>query len=174
MTCTNVETGKPEYLRITDMKKQIDLMRASASLPYASRIVEAGGKKLLDGGCSDSIPVRAFQRLGYGRNVVVLTRPEGYVKKPERRGLARVFYRRYPAFVKALESRPETYNRTVREIGEMERAGEVFVIRPSEALKIGRMSHDREEIVEAYKLGRRDAKKALEALKLWLGEKSNG
>lgn len=97
MTCTNVETGKPEYLRITDMKKQIDLMRASASLPYASRIVEAGGKKLLDGGCSDSIPVRAFQRLGYGRNVVVLTRPEGYVKKPERRGLARVFYRRYPA-----------------------------------------------------------------------------
>ena len=106
--------------------------------------------------------------------VVVLTRPEGYVKKPERRGLARVFYRRYPAFVKALESRPETYNRTVREIGEMERAGEVFVIRPSEALKIGRMSHDREEIVEAYKLGRRDAKKALGALKLWLGEKSNG
>lgn len=174
VTCTNVETGKPEYLRITDMKKQIDLMRASASLPYASRIVEAGGKKLLDGGCSDSIPVRAFQRLGYGRNVVVLTRPEGYVKKPERRGLARIFYRRYPAFVKALESRPETYNRTVREIGEMERAGEVFVIRPSEALKIGRMSHDREEIVEAYKLGRRDAKKALGALKLWLGEKSNG
>jgi predicted patatin/cPLA2 family phospholipase len=56
----------------------------------------------------------------------------------------------------------------------MERAGEVFVIRPSEALKIGRMSHDREEIVEAYKLGRRDAKKALGALKLWLGEKSNG
>lgn len=174
VTCTNVETGKPEYLRITDMKKQIDLMRASASLPYASRIVEAGGKKLLDGGCSDSIPVRAFQRLGYGRNVVVLTRPEGYVKKPERRGLARVFYRRYPAFVKALESRPETYNRTVREIGEMERAGEVFVIRPSEALKIGRMSHDREEVVEAYKLGRRDAKKALGALKIWLGEKSNG
>ena len=116
VTCTNVETGKPEYLRITDMKKQIDLMRASASLPYASRIVEAGGKKLLDGGCSDSIPVRAFQRLGYGRNVVVLTRPEGYVKKPERRGLARIFYRRYPAFVKALESRPETYNRTVREL----------------------------------------------------------
>lgn len=45
MTCTNVETGKPEYLRITDMKKQIDLMRASASLPYASRIVEARRKK---------------------------------------------------------------------------------------------------------------------------------
>lgn len=111
------------HLRITDMKKQI---RPDAGVGFAAlRLQDRGGrrKKALDGGCSDSIPVRAFQRLGYGRNVVVLTRPEGYIKKPERRGLARIFYRRYPAFVKALESRPETYNRTVREIGEMERAG---------------------------------------------------
>ncbi len=77
-------------------------MRASASLPYASRIVEAGGKSCWTAAALTASPVRAFQRLGYGRNVVVLTRPEGYVKKPERRGLARVFYRRYPAFVKAL------------------------------------------------------------------------
>lgn len=100
---------------------------------------------------------------------MVLTRPEGYIKKPERRGLARIFYRRYPAFVKALESRPETYNRTVREIGEMERAGEVFVIRPSEALKIGRMSHDREEIVEAYKLGREGCEKGSGSFKAMAG-----
>ena len=65
VTCSNLETGKAEYLRITDMKKQIDFMRASASLPYVSRIVEKDGMKLLDGGCCDSIPVAAFSALGF-------------------------------------------------------------------------------------------------------------
>lgn len=71
--CSNVETGKAEYLRIRDMKKEIDLLRASASLPYASRMVRVKGKKLLDGGCTDSIPVKAFRDMGFTKTVVVLT-----------------------------------------------------------------------------------------------------
>ena len=70
VTCSNVDTGKAEYLQITDMKRQIDLLRASASLPYVSRLVEYEGKRLLDGGCTDSIPVNAFMKMGYGKNVV--------------------------------------------------------------------------------------------------------
>lgn len=85
--CSNVETGKPEYLHLTDMKQQIDYLRASASLPLVSKIVHAGGKKLLDGGCTDSIPVKAFMELGYPRNVVVLTRHRGYRKKQREPGL---------------------------------------------------------------------------------------
>ena len=61
-TCTNVETGKAEYIKITDMMTQIDAMRASASMPYVSKIVNYKGMKLLDGGCADSIPVEAFKR----------------------------------------------------------------------------------------------------------------
>lgn len=82
-TCTNVETGKAEYIKITDMMTQIDAMRASASMPYVSKIVNYKGMKLLDGGCADSIPVEAFKRMGYDRIVVVLTRETGFVKKPE-------------------------------------------------------------------------------------------
>lgn len=167
VTCTNVETGKPEYLKVTDMKDQVDLMRASASLPYVSRIVEAGGMKLLDGGCSDSIPVRAFMNLGFKRCVVVLTRQQGYVKKPERSGLAKLFYRRYPEFVKSIENRPRTYNRTIRDIERLEKKGKIFVIRPSKELKIGRMSHDLKEITETYEAGRRDAKKCIKELAAW-------
>ena len=168
VTCTNLETGKPEYIRLTDMKEEIDYMRASASLPYVSRIVEKDGKKLLDGGCSDSIPVRAFMAMGYRRNVVVLTRPEDYRKKPEKKGLARIVYRKYPNFVRDLETRPEVYNRTVQDIEELERQGAVFVIRPSFALSIGRMSHDVKEIIAAYERGRSDAWDRLDALKTWL------
>ncbi|MEI3340306.1 MAG: hypothetical protein V8R80_10495 [Eubacterium sp.] len=39
--------------------------------------------KLLNGGCPDSIPVQAFRKLGFARNVVVLTQHDGYVKQPE-------------------------------------------------------------------------------------------
>ena len=80
-TCTNVETGKAEYIKITDMLSQVDAMRASASMPYVSKIVDYNGMKLLDGGCADSIPVEAFYKMGYERLVVVLTREAGFVKK---------------------------------------------------------------------------------------------
>lgn len=169
VTCTNVETGEAEHIKINDMVEEIDYVRASASMPYVSRIVEIGGKKLLDGGCSDSIPVRAFMELGYEKNVVILTRPAEYRKKPEKKGLVRAFYKKYPRFAKTLESRAEVYNQTVEDIRKLERQGEVFVIRPETALDIGRMSHDAEKIERAYERGRADGRACLEKLKVWLG-----
>lgn len=170
--CTNVENGEPEYVRITDMYEQIDALRASASMPYVSKIVEFEGMKLLDGGCSDSIPVKAMQKLGYEKNVVVMTRQEGYRKKPSRLGMAKAAYRKYPEFVETLKRRPETYNRQVEEIEEMVKNGEVFMIRPSINLQIGRMETNVSKIQLVYYIGRRDALSQLEALKEWLGIRS--
>lgn len=144
--CSNVETGKPEYLHLTDMKQQIDYLRASASLPLVSKIVHAGGKKLLDGGCTDSIPVKAFMELGYPRNVVVLTRHRGYRKKAEGTRLTELCYRHYPAFVKTIKNRPSVYNRTLDEIESLENSGQAFVIRPSRPLTIGRMEKDPQKL----------------------------
>lgn len=168
VTCTNVETGCAEYIRITDMKEQIDYVRASASLPFVSRIVEKDGKKLLDGGCADSIPVEAFMGVGYGRCVAVLTRQDGYEKKERRNKVAKLRYKKYPAFIRAIENRPWEYNQTLKRIHELEKSGDVFVIRPSKALEVGRMSHDRKAVLTAYKQGRMDAKKCLGELKEWL------
>ncbi len=168
--CSNLETGKPEYLHVTDMLGQVDLLRASASMPYVSRVVHFQGKKLLDGGCTDSIPVTAFRKMGYPRTVVVLTRHKGYKKKPEKTEMARVFYSRYPLFVQALSQRHVVYNRTLAEIERLENAGEIFVIRPSEELKIGRMENDLNIIQGVYEIGRRDALAKVEQLKEWLDE----
>ncbi|MGI6011456.1 MAG: patatin-like phospholipase family protein [Ruminococcus sp.] len=166
--CSNLETGKAEYLRIRDMRSGIDIMKASASMPYVSKIVSWEGKKLLDGGCTDSIPVRAFQKMGFDKNVVVLTRHDGYVKLPENGKMAPVFYRKYPEFVRAVRNRYKTYNRTVRDIKKMEEKGEIFVIRPSVPLTIPRMSHDSEELQKVYDIGWRDAKNQIESLKEWM------
>lgn len=168
--CTNLETGKPEYLQVTDMLGQVDLLRASASMPYVSRVVHFQGKKLLDGGCSDSIPVAAFRKMGYPRTVAVLTRHKGYEKKPEKTELAHVFYARYPLFVQALEQRHIVYNHTIKEIEKLEEAGDIFVIRPSEELKISRMEDDLEVIQGVYEKGRKDAGNRVEQLKEWLAD----
>ena len=166
--CTNLETGEPEYIRLQDMNTEIDYMRASASMPYVSRIVETGGKKLLDGGCSDSIPVRKFMEMGYDKNVVVLTRPADYPKKPEKTALAKLFYRKYPRFVSALYRQAEQYNRIVEDIQQLEREEKILVIRPRTPLEIGRMSHDPEEISRAYERGKADALSAIEKIREWL------
>lgn len=168
VTCSNLETGNAEYLRIHDMKKQIDLMRASASLPYVSRTVDMDGMKLLDGGCCDSIPVMAFRQMGFKKTVVVLTRHRGYRKEPESTRLAGIVYRKYPKFVKALENRHNTYNETILRIEELEQAGEIFVIRPSRELSIGRTEHDPNRLQEVYDIGRRDALCRMRDLNAWL------
>mgnify|MGYP002415800438 CR=1 FL=1 len=185
--CSNVETGKPEYIRITDMKNQIDVIRASASLPYVSRLVKTEGMKLLDGGCTDSIPLRAFAKMGYKKCVVVLTRPAGYRKKPGNFWLPEAAYHKYPAFVRALRSRYYFYNKTVEWIDRLEQEGKIFVIRPSVALPIGRTEHSVEKLQETYDplkigrlerspeklqqvydIGRRDALMKMRDLKCWL------
>lgn len=166
--CTNLETGKAEYIKITDMLNQIDVMRASASMPYVSKIVEYQGMKLLDGGCADSIPVQKFRQMGYDRTVVVLTREEGYQKKPQNAAVAELRYHKYPEFVNALKTRHEEYNQTLKEIKKLEKAREIFVIRPSVKLTIGRMESDINEIQKVYDKGKKDAVKQVEKLKLWL------
>lgn len=171
VACTNLVSGKAEYLEITDMRQQIDLIRASASLPYVSRIVECDGKKLLDGGCSDSIPVNAFMKMGYSKNVVVLTRHKEYSKEPENAGMAKVYYRRYPRFVAAMKNRHKVYNNTRKLIKRLEEEGKVFVISPSRELGVGRTCRDVQVLQRAYDLGRQDAMRQLGNLEVFLEKK---
>lgn len=168
VTCSNLHTGKAEHIRLTDMKSQIDYLRASASLPYFSRIVEIDGKQYLDGGCTDSIPVEAFQQMGYRRNVVILTRESTYRKAPEKGLLPKLVYRKYPAFAQALQDRHDTYNQTLARISEMERAGTVFVIRPESPLQIGRLENDPDKVQQVYDIGYADGQKYMQRLQSWL------
>ena len=166
--CTNLETGGPEYLQITDARTQIDILRAGASLPFCSRPVEWEGMKLLDGGCSDSIPVQAFRRMGYDKNVVILTQAEGYVKKAQNPLMVRAAYHKYPNFCRTLERRHTMYNKTLYEIRQLEQEGKVFVFRPSQDPDIARLAKDPKELDRVYRMGRRNAEAKLEQLREFL------
>ena len=171
VTCTDVETGQPVYHRCPSLRgDRIDWVRASASMPLASRIVELDGKKLLDGGVADSIPVMAFRKMGFKKDLVILTRPEGYRKKQNPMlPLIRRAYREYPEFVETAASRHLVYNRELDEISRLERDGEILVIRPSRRIKISRTERRPERIEQMYRLGREDAMKAFSGIKAFMG-----
>lgn len=172
VTVANVETGKSEYIRLNDLKipEQMEYLRASASMPMVSKIVEVDGKKLLDGGVTDSIPLKAFQNMGFQRNVVVATRSDGFVKLGEHASLMGIIYRNYPNFVKAIEERPIMYNNEKTYILEQEKKGNIFFIRPEEELNISRTDTNPEHLEAVYQIGRKDGEKALPKLKQWLSE----
>ena len=171
LTCSNLETGKAEYIKCDTLRgKKMDYLRASASLPYVSQIVEIDGLKLLDGGICDSIPLKAFQNLGYNKNLVVLTRPKGYVKKPENNVLAKLYYKKYPKFISALNNRYAVYNKTIKYIEEQEKLGNILVIRPSKSIKVGRMEQNPDVIQEMYELGKSDANKMIQEISLFFNK----
>lgn len=170
VVCTDAETGKAVYRRIDDCSDEsLDWIRASASMPIVSRPVELSGRKLLDGGISDSIPLRWFRSQGYDKNVVVLTQPASYRKKPiSFQKEIRFLLRKYPAVYERLLTRHEEYNSVIKEISALEKQGKVFVIRPEEALGIGKIEHDPGKMEKVYQIGRKEAKSKLERLKNFL------
>lgn len=155
--CTDADTGNPVYHQCkTGDHRDLDWMRASASMPVASRTVEIDGLHLLDGGISDSIPLKYFESIGYEKNVVVLTQPGGYLKEKQKHlPFLRLLLKNYPAVYRRLERRHIAYNSELRYIRKREKEGAVFVIRPEGPLGVGSVEHNPDELQRVYDEGRR-------------------
>jgi predicted patatin/cPLA2 family phospholipase len=165
--CTDVETGKPIYKQLEKGGQlTYDWIRASASMPLASKVVELEGQKVLDGGVSDSIPLEYFESIGYERNVVILTQPDGYVKEQNRlMPLMRIALKKYPRMIEAMDKRHLMYNRELVYVYEAETVGRALVIRPDQSLPIGHFSHDPEEMQRIYDIGREMGMRRIEEIK---------
>ena len=156
VTVTNLETGEAEYIEIKDAKDNIEYFRATSSIPGVSKIVEIDGKKYLDGGIADSIPVKKALDLGYDRVIVVLTRPIEYRKKETEMKWLQSRYKKYPKFMKTISKRNKSYNEKVEKIIKLEKEGKVFCIRPSKRVNIKRIEKNERIILEQYNLGKKD------------------
>lgn len=155
---TDIETGHPKYVELKDLRRDILAVRASASLPLVSKNVEINGKYYLDGGMADSIPIKKSERDGFEKNVVILTRPEGYRKKPSSQlGLIKAKYKNYPGLVHDMEVRHIRYNKTLEYVEAQEKIGNAFVFRPENLVKIDRIEKDRKKLRTLYIMGYYDA-----------------
>lgn len=170
VVATDVENGKPVYRSFDRAEGDfIELMRASASMPFVSRVVEVGGRKMLDGGISDSVPLEFFEKEGFDRNIVITAREKGYIKeKNPLSWLGGIMLRKYPNMRKAIAERHLMYNKQMEYIERREKSGEVFVIRPESPLELKHAEHDAVKLQRAYDVGRELALKKLPEIKKFL------
>lgn len=167
-TVTNVKTGEAEYIKIEDCKKDVQALRASGSMPFVSQPVEYNGEYYLDGGIADSIPIDKIMSMGLDKVIVVLTRPQGYRKKRINTTPAKVMYKKYPKLINTMKERYKVYNKSLDEIKFLESEGDIFVVRPSELIKVKKMEKDEDKLKDMYNLGYNDLKSRQEELKEYL------
>jgi len=173
ITATNVETGLPEYIKITDPIEQLETFRATSAIPFASEIIEIDNKKYLDGGISDSIPLDRCIDLGYEKIIVILTQPLGFVKPPldnKQVKMVEIKYHKYKKFINAMKQRYIKYNNTLEKIIDLENKKEIFVIRPSKKINLNILVNNPEKIQEVYDLGVNDCQKILSSLKEYINK----
>lgn len=168
---TDVESGKPYYHVVKDARADIDYIQASSSLPLLSKMVEKQGRKLLDGGVGDSIPIVYMQKRGYTKNIVILTQCKGYRKgRNNLMPLIRRQYRQYPQFVAAMENRHLHYNETLDLLKQLEREKKVFIIQPSQPVTISRIEKKLDKLQALYQEGYDDAKNRYPAMMEFLSD----
>lgn len=167
VVCTDVLTGQAVYHDIDHVDyEELEWLRASASMPLASKVVKVQGHQLLDGGVSDSIPLEYYERQGFNRNVVILTQPKGFVKEPNKlMPVMRIALRKYPKMLKAMDERHVMYNHELDYVAEAERQGRCLVIRPDGKIPIGHISHNPDEMRHVYEVGRTIGERYIEQIK---------
>ena len=169
-TVTNVHSGGVEYIEVKSVLKQMEVLRAASAMPFVSQMVELDGQLYLDGGLSDSIPLKKCQADGYERIIVVETRPKGYRKSKSSLLPAKLFYSKYPNLVETINNRYSAYNDILQEIDDLDARGEIVLVQPSKELHLGRIESDPERLQEMYDLGIGDAKALLPRIKQFLSE----
>lgn len=170
VVATDAKTGEPVYHLCRDGgKRDMDYIRASASMPGVSKPVQMDGMELLDGGIVDPIPLKYFEQLGYDRIIVVLTQPRDFIK-PKTGALPamRWLLRKYPAVYAAMERRHHVYNHETAYVRKRENQGEILVIRPEEKLPIHRVEQDPNRLKRVYRLGRQVTEGQLDEIRAFL------
>lgn len=164
---TNLQTGKPEYIKIDDAQKDMEYFRASGSMPFVSKPVEIDGNIYLDGAISDAVPFKKVLETNCEKIVVVLTRPWGYRKKKTYFPY-KLLYAKYPNFVETAKNYYEEYNKTMDLIEKYESENKIIVLRPSKLVKVKRVEKDRNKLQRIYDLGVSDCLNKLDKIKEYI------
>ena len=170
-TATNMKTGESEYFQIKDVIKDMEKLRATSAIPIMTRPVKINNEYYLDGGISDSIPIKKCMELNCDKIIVILTQPDTYKKKilsNKKIKAINIVFKKYPKLIKRMMNRHNEYNDCVEYIRNLEKDKKVFVIRPSKNLDIDLIERNPEKLEKVYQIGINDMKKQIDDLKKYL------
>lgn len=168
---TDIESGLPHYHQIESFDYEgLEWMRATGSMPLVSTPVPLQGHLHLDGGMSDSLPLKAAQDMGYEKNVVILTRPRGYHKKKTKlTPLFRLFCSKYPKIAEVMDRRADEYNKQLDYLIDQEQKGNTLLIFPDDDLGIGRIELKEDKMRAVHTIGLNKGDELAEKIKEFLG-----
>jgi predicted patatin/cPLA2 family phospholipase len=151
---TDCQTGEPYYVDNTNIHDSFLALRASTSLPFANKMVNLHKRQLLDGGISDSIPVKKALKDGCEKLVVILTQPQDYRKQAGKfNTIGKLKYKDYAHLIEKLNIRHQIYNNSLEELATLEKQGKAFVIRPDIQIPVSRTERNQAKLKIAYDMG---------------------
>ncbi|MBE6126132.1 MAG: patatin family protein [Erysipelotrichaceae bacterium] len=166
--CTNCSNGDTLYFDRDYCGNIFDAIKASATMPFVSPMVNVDGIYCLDGGSSCKIPYQWALDQGYEKVVVIKTRENGFRKKVSDRKPAHRIYINHQAFAEKLDNSPAAYNAQCDELEVLEKEGRLYVMAPSQQVTVSRVESDIEKLGDLYWLGYNDALASLDSLREYL------
>ncbi len=156
VTGADVDSGACVYQDLRD-GNIIEWLKATGRLPLGSGPpVEIDGRRYIDGGVLDPIPVRhAVEVMGAKRVTVVLNTPPG-PRRPDARWVAEVAARRYPRLRDGLTRHQAIKEAAIHYARNPPAGVHVDIIRPQASLGVHRLSRDLDAIMRAMEVGRGD------------------
>lgn len=155
----DLDLGKCVYSSVNDIDDEMELLKASTTLPIIGRAVKYKGRLLLDGGISEMIPIRQAVEDGNKKHLVITTKPKDFVRKPANPlivNLMGLTYPKHKCVKKDYAVRHLNYNAQVDQIHELEKAGNAIHISPSKTIPVKRMTGDKPSLRLLYDLGYND------------------
>lgn len=168
---TDIQTGKATFFEKHEIGEDMQVIRASSSLPFVSRVVWIRGRGYLDGGIAEPIPIYQSVRDGHSHHVIVLTRDiaDPGPRKPDfPKMMMQLRYGKYPNLIRAMQRRPREYQQELLYCRELEKQGKAYVLRPSVPVAVGRSEKDAEKLLAVYELGVQDCREQLGAIQEFL------
>jgi predicted patatin/cPLA2 family phospholipase len=155
----NMDREVLEYYGKNDFDERGDYIKASCVLPLAGKMTEINGQRFLDGGIRTMISIERSLQTGHDKNLVIITKDEGYVRKPNGFILDKILklvYRKFPTMLANIDNRVDSFYHELGLVQDLEKQGKALLIRPSRDCGVTRLSGTYEQLEDLFNLGYQD------------------
>ncbi|MCX9594054.1 patatin-like phospholipase family protein [Vibrio cholerae] len=152
---TNVITGQPHYHQMHGSDLCHSAIVASCAIPVVYRDYPLiNDIPMTDGGIADSIPLEFAYQHGARDITVILSRPDGYRKRPIFfTGWLKKLTKEYPNLYKAIRKRHEKYNQTLSFMSSPPKDCKIRIISPPPFFPVKRFTYSKDKLELGYQQG---------------------
>lgn len=164
VVATDALTGKAKYFYKKDiLEDHYDALKASSSLPFFCKPYTIDKTPYYDGALGDCIPIKKAFEMGCDKVVLILTKPEDYIRKPHKDYLiSKLISKSYPLAAKELALRAKHYNDCVSLAKEYAKNNRVLIIAPDDTYGVDTLKKDKQSLIRLYNKGYEDGAKIKE------------